>query len=453
MRGIMNVVQPLGLGYLAAVLERNGHEVTIEDCQCLGTSHAKLIKKLAADSPDIIGISATTPTFHSAIRAATLVHKHLPDTFVVIGGAQVCALPNETMSYDCFDVGVWGEGEHTLLELVTHLEAQDLVHLRRVKGIVFKHNGSIVETERRPFIQNLDELPLPARHLLPPLSKYHPAPTSYKQLPNATLMTSRGCAGAQCVFCDRAGLGFTVRFRSVDNVFDEIEELIHVHGARDLKFFDDTFTLSPKRVLQICREFKKRHIDIPWCCLARTNTVNLEMLRAMRDAGCWQILYGLESMDPGVLDKLKKRTTVEQNIRAVKWTHEAGISVRANFIVGTPFDTLETMERNVDEAIKLNMDFAHFNKFTPYPGSELYKMLTGQGYKFDFETWESQHDMKGQLLYTPSFFTENDYREWLVMAHRRYYLRTRYITRQLSRIRSINDAGRLWNGFTAVLNL
>ena len=453
MKGVMNVVQPLGMGYLAAVLEQNGHEVSIEDCQCLGVHHGDLIRKLAKESPDFVGISATTPTFASSILTAKMLKQQMPDVVVVIGGAQVSALPEETLSYDCFDVGVQGEGEHTLLELVGHVKDHGLKHLSGIRGLVFRHNGSIAYSERRPFIQDLDSLPFPARHLLPPLEKYHPVPTSYRRLPNATIMTSRGCAGARCIFCDRSGLGFTVRFRSVENVFDEIEELINVYGARDLRFFDDTFTLDPNRVLRICHEFKRRRIDIPWCCWSRTNTVTREMLGGMKEAGCWQVLYGLESMDEAVLGNLGKLTTVEQNVRAVRWSHDAGLSVRANFIVGTPFDSLQTMERSLTEAIKLNMDFAHFNKCIPYPGSELYRMLTAQGYRYDITKWESHHDMKGSIMYTPPGVTEEEYRKWIVEAHRRYYLRPGYILKQFSRIRNFEDIRRLWGGFRAIADL
>ena len=236
----------------------------------------------------------------------------------------------------------------------------------------------------------------------------------------------------------------------MENVFGEIEELINVHGARDLKIYDDTFTLDKKRVLRICDEFKKRKIDVPWCCLARVNTVSREVLTAMKKAGCWEVLFGLESMDPMVLSKLMKYTTVEQNIQAVKLCHEIGISVRANFIVGTPFDTLETMEKDLQGAMKLNTDFAHFNKFEPYPGSELYRLLAQQGYKYDFTKWESHHDLKGALPYVPVGISGEDYRNWLVNAHKRYYLRLRYIARQFSNIRSFEDVRRLWNGMQAV---
>jgi anaerobic magnesium-protoporphyrin IX monomethyl ester cyclase len=450
LKGIMNIVQPLGLGYIASVLEKNGYDVGIEDCQCFGDDHQTLINKLRSSSPDIVGISATTPTFGSGLIAAQLVKQNLPNATVVMGGAHVSALPEETMAYDCFDVGVIGEGEYTTLELVKHLEKSGLSGLEQIPGIAFKKNGSFRATERRPFIKDLDELPLPARHLLPPLSMYHPAPTSYRRLPNAHLLTTRGCAGARCLFCDQGVFGFQVRFRSVENIFAEIEELINVYGARDLKFFDDTFTLDKKRVLKVCEEFKRRKIDVPWCCLARANTVNREILKAMKEAGCWEILFGFESMDQNVLTKLMKFTTVEQNIEAVKLCNEIGINVRGNFVVGSPFDTLDTMETDLREAMKLNMGFAHFNKFTPYPGSALYRMLSEQGYKWDFTKWESQLDMKGSIMYTPNGLTEEQYRDWLVKAHKRYYLRPRYMMRQLTSVRSGEDVKRLWQGMCAL---
>jgi anaerobic magnesium-protoporphyrin IX monomethyl ester cyclase len=155
-------------------------------------------------------------------------------------------------------------------------------------------------------------------------------------------------------------------------------------------------------------------------------------------------------MDQNVLSSLMKYTTVEQNVQAVKLCHEIGISVRANFIVGTPYDSLETMEGDLQGAIKLNMDFVHFNKFEPYPGSELYQSLAKEGYTYDFTKWESHHDLKGTSMYIPKGITEEQYRDWLVKAHKRYYLRPRYILRQMSSIRSAEDVKRLWSGMSAV---
>ena len=173
----------------------------------------------------------------------------------------------------------------------------------------------------------------------------------------------------------------------------------------------------------------------------------------MKEAGCWEIECGLESMDQNVLRRLKKLTTVEDNVQAVRWSHAVGIKVRAQYLVGSPFDTLETMERTLTEAIRLNTHVAHFNKFTPYPGCELYKMLAAQGYNYDFTKWDSQLDLKGRVMYTPPGMTEESYRNWVAEAHRRYYLRARYVMRELTSIRSLEDVRRLWNGFLAVAGL
>jgi len=164
MKGIMNIVQPLGLGYIAALLERNGHDVAIEDCQCLGLDHQTLIDNLRKSQPDIVGISATTPTFGSSLLTAQLVRANLPDATVIIGGAHVSALPKETMAYDCLDIGVIGEGDYTTLELVTHMEKNGLEDFEQIHGIVFRRNGEFRQTDRRPFIKNLDELPFPQIH-------------------------------------------------------------------------------------------------------------------------------------------------------------------------------------------------------------------------------------------------------------------------------------------------
>lgn len=255
------------------------------------------------------------------------------------------------------------------------------------------------------------------------------------------------------MFCDRRGQGFTVRYRSVENVFDEIEELVNVYGAKDLKFFDDTFTLNQKRVFAMCDEFKKRRLDLTWTCCTRTNTVSRDVLRAMKEAGCWEIECGLESMDEYVLEKLQKLTTVEDNLRAVKLMHEAGIKVRAQYIVGTPFDTLEAMNKTLNEAIKMNTHIAHFNKFTPYPGSELYRMLVERGYRYDFTNWSSQLDLKGTVMYTPTGMNEESYRKWVRDAHRKYYLRPRYIAMELASISNFEDIRNLWTGFLAIAGL
>lgn len=451
MKGVMNIIPPLGLAYIAAVVEQNNYDVEIIDCS-LGMTHAELEAALTIKSPDVVGFTATTPSIMSAIKAAQNVRRTLPNTITVIGGAHVTALPKETLEYtDAFDVGVIGEGEITFLELLREIEKGDKINLENVAGLVYKKNEIVRVTKPRAFIQDLDKIPHPARHLLPPLSEYHPTPASTRKLPQGVLMTSRGCP-MKCTFCDRGVFGNRYRMRSAENVISEIEDLIDVHGVKELKFFDDVFTLNKKRVYTIFDEMKQRGIDIGWSCLTSVKMINKELLERMKKAGCWQVLYGLESGDQRMLDLLKKRVTVEQNAQAVQTAHSLGLRVRADYILGTPGDSLESMEATLQFAIRMNTDTAHFNKFTPYPGSELYETLVSQGYHWDFSEYHSQLDHSA-IMYIPESISEENYRKFLDTSYRRYYLRTGYIWKQLSGIRSIGDIHRLYLGYKAIKGL
>lgn len=447
MKDVMNIIPPLGITYIAAVLEKEGYYVKIAEGNFM--NHDQIKEYIKNEKPDIVGITTTTPTFESVTKVANNVKNIDKDIKVIIGGSHVTALPYDAIKEDCFDVGVIGEGEITFLELVKAFEKEK--NLKKVKGIVYKENGKIVLTKPREFIKDLDTLPFPARHLLPPLKDYHPTPASYRKLPLGVLITSRGCP-YQCTFCDRAIFGTSYRFRSAKNVVDEIEELINKYGAREIKFFDDTFTLDKKRLYEILELMKERGIKIGWCCLTKVTNVTKEMLQRMKDAGCWQVLYGLESGDNRMLQLLKKGSTVEQNEQAVKWAHEVGLSVRADFIMGTPGDTLESMKKTLNFAIRMNMDFAHFNKFTPYPGTELYKMLINKGYKFDFSRSCSQLD-HSIIMYVPDGIDKEEYKKFIDNAYKKYYLRPKYLTKQFMNIRSFEDIKRYWAGFKAVVGM
>jgi len=447
---VLNVIPSLGLAYIAAVLEREGHEIKIFDCT-IGIPHEGLRKKLSEFQPEIVGITGTTPSSQNIFKVARNVRKDLPEAIILVGGAHLNALPQETMEQDCFDIGVLGEGEITAVELVKHLEKKGMKDLGGIKGLVYRENGNIKFTEHRELIKDLDQIPFPSRHLLPPLDAYSPTPASYRKLPLGVMMTSRGCP-TKCTFCDRAIFGSTYRMRSAKNVLDEVEELIGKHRARELRFFDDCLTLSKKRMFEICDEFQRRGIKVPWTCLTKVNAVTKEMLARMKEVGCWQVLYGLESGDARMLKLLKKGTTVEQNERAVRWAQEVGLSVRADFIIGTPGETLESMQKTLEFAKRLKVDYAHFNKFVPLPGTELYHMLKEKGYEFDFSKSSSILDHSA-LLYVPEGVDKETYKNFLDSAYRNFYLRPSYILRRLLSIRSLDELKGQINGFFAIYGL
>lgn len=426
-KAILEILQPLGIAYIAAVLERDNYQVKLFDC-ALGSSQYELFGSLRNEQPDIVGITATSLSFRSAQKVAMDVRKFFPKSIIIIGGPHVTALPYEVMSFEYFDVAVIGEGEITFLELVKRIEESGLGCLEYINGIAFRKNGNVVLTGKRNFIKDLNALPFPARHLLPPLSKYSPSPASYRKLPMATIITSRGCP-MKCSFCDQAVFGSFYRLRNAESILDEIEIIKNKFGAKEIRFYDDNFTWNEKRILEICNKLKKRNIKIPWVCFASVNSVSKNLLKEMKSAGCWQILYGLESGDENVLKFLKKKVTIADNERAVRWAKEVGLSIRALFIVGSPWETKESLQRTLDFAKRFNIDYAHFNKFIPYPGSEAYKMLINKGYRFDFTQRFSMFS-HADIMYIPDSLTKKEFINFLARARKEFYFRFSYILRR-----------------------
>ncbi len=457
---VENVMPPLGIGYIASVLEQNNFDVKIIDCRVLNIMFEDLVKILKSMKPDVIGVTATVLEIQKSIKFAEVIKKELPDSLLVLGGPHLTSSPLKTLEQSAFDIGVIAEGEYTLLEIVQKLSESKTgkltsSELKDIKGIVYKDKSHIKLTPPRPYIKDLDSLPFPARHLYPPLSKYRPVPASYTKLPLGHIITSRGCPG-QCIFCDRKIFGNVFRARSPKNVADEIEQLIKVYKAKEIKFFDDTFTVNKKRVMEILAELKKRNLKFPWSCLTRVNCVDFELLKAMKEAGCWQIAYGLESGDQRMLDIMKKGITVEQNRNAVVWAKKAGINVRAFFVLGMPGETLESINKTIDFAKSLPIDVATFYMLTLYPGNELYDMVKEKGAILheDYSQYNPLIDVnQTKLAYVPEGLTESQIKNLVSKAYKEFYFRPGYIIRQALSIRRWDQVVRYWRGFKAVLNL
>lgn len=432
-KAILEIVQPLGLAYIAAVLEKNNYQVKIFDC-AIGISQFDLESCLKKEKPDIIGITATSLSFASAERVAMNARKSLSETIIIIGGPHITALPYDVLSCGCFDVGVIGEGEITFLELIKRIEKSGLRYLDDIDGIAYRRNAGIVLTRRRDYVKVLDELPFPARHLLPPLSKYFPFSASYRRLPIATVISSRGCPMG-CSFCDQGVFGSIYRARSADNILDEVELLIDKFGAREVRFYDDVFTWDRKSVFELCEKMKKRNIRVPWTCFALVSTVSKELLQEMKNAGCWQVSFGLESGDSSVLRFLKGNITLEQNERAIRLAKEVDLGIRAHFVVGSPWDTKESLKKTLRFAKKSRLDYAHFIKFMPYPGSKAYKMLINKGYHFDFTRKFNMLD-NTDIMYVPESMTKEEFTHFLGRAKKEFYFRFSYILRRLISIRT-----------------
>jgi len=382
-----------GIAYLAAVLEENGHEVTIIDCPALEMNQEDLKAKLASIEPNLIGITSMTPTIQSALLSAHFAKEACPEAMVVLGGAHATFMDKQVLNEEkAVDIVVRGEGEQTLLELAQNVFNSN--DLNKIEGITFRSNGQTVRTPNRPFIQNLDKLPRPAYKYFP-LEKYRLF--GRRMLP---IITSRGCP-SQCSFCTTSrifGKGF--RARSPKNVVDELEWLRDVHGADAFSFYDDTFTLDKKRALKICEEIKNRKIGIPWDCQTRVSTVSKEMLTKMREANCQQVFFGVESGCQKILDAVNKGTTVEQNKAAIKLAKNAGLFVAVSVMVGYPGETRDMLEQTIDLLRKAEPDDAYICVATPYPGTELRNLIEELG-------WNISNDWKRYDTTAPVFDNPN----------------------------------------------
>ncbi|MBD3264051.1 MAG: radical SAM protein, partial [Candidatus Omnitrophica bacterium] len=420
----LNRIPSLGLAYLASVGEEKGHEIKIYDCTLSGGA-GDFDYYLDKFKPELIGFTATTPLFSKAVALARYARRQLPSVSIICGGPHSTACPEDTLNSEAFDFAVIGEGESTFSDLLDWFSDGKKNSPENIKGVAFKKEDKIIKAPSRPMITDLDSIPKPARHLLAPLNRYSPTPASYRRLPLGVIITSRGCP-ANCTFCDRAVFGEEYRKRSVSNIMEEIEELISVYGAKEIRFFDDTFTLDHSRIRTLCREIKKFKPPVSWTCLTRVDIVNPEVLKMMRDAGCWQVLYGLESGDNDILTKLGKNTTVEQNRQAVLWAKKAGLRIRADFLVGSPWETKDSFSKTVEFAGSLPLDFAHFNKFVPYPGTAIYEQLLREGYKFSFNEGAYINNPES-FVYVPEGFSGEEFREKIIEAHKSFYLRPAYI--------------------------
>jgi anaerobic magnesium-protoporphyrin IX monomethyl ester cyclase len=377
---------PLGLAYMAAVLEQEDFEVRIMDCPVSEMNPEELRAELASFEPTLIGIACMTPTIPSALKSARAAKEVCPNAKVIIGGPHATFADKQILTQEvAVDMVVRGEGEETLLELAKH--SPKLEKLHEIKGVTFRKNDRIVQTPDRPFIQNLDELPRPAYKYIP-IEKYRIHGKRF--LP---IMTSRGCP-FQCTFCVASQLfGAKLRARSPKNVVDELEWLRDVYGAEGVSFQDDTLTFDRKRILDICDGIIERKIGIPWGCGTRADAISREVLAKMRKAQCNEVYFGVESGCQEILDAVKKKVSIEQCEKAVKWAKEEGIFVGVSSIIGYPGETKETLKQTIDLIQRIEPDDAWLCYATPFPGTELRALVESLGWKMseDWTLYNSGH--------------------------------------------------------------
>jgi len=431
----LNYWQPLGTLYVAASLKEAGHEVEFYNGAFL--SSTQIIQKLDVYKPRFIGLYATTFGWDKALHTAKNIKSKFNNTFICVGGPYPIAMQSACLDkHHCIDAVVTGEAEITVPKLIHRLESGQSLH--NLAGITFRHNQEIISNDDRPLIENLDKLPFPARELLDDVNDYTPSPATYRRKPVALILSSRGC-NRRCIFCsqidrERKYGQRGIRFRSVENVIREIEYCLD-QGYREIKFIDDTLAANYDRLINLTREIQRRKLDFTWFASACVNQVDKPLLKAMKEAGCWAILFGVESGVQKNLNTLRKGTTLLQIKKAVAAAKEVGLKVTTSFVFGIPGETYEEGLQTIDFAIALKPDIANFHALTAFPGTYLYNNLEKYG---RVSNNLSRFTYQGASFepYTISHKQISDLRQ---QAFRRFYSRPAFLLRQASQIRTWTD--------------
>lgn len=425
---------PTDLMYLAAVAEQVGLEAKINDYSQSGDYEADL-KEF---KPDYLVVNIATPTLEHDLEAIKLAKEICPDIITIAKGAAFLTLADKIVrEHDELDFGILGEAENTLKEI---LEEKPKVE---ILGLYYKENNEVKFTGNRPFIEDLDSLPFPARHLVN--NNIYRRPDNNKV--QATIKVSRGCP-FHCFFCLATPVsGAKVRRRSPENIVEEIRECVEKYNIKNFLFWSDIFNIDKDWTMKLCQAIIDSGLKITWSANTRADTADLEMAEMMYKSGCRLVSIGVESGSQCMLEKMGKKITLNDVRRTVKVFKKAKIRIYNYFVIGLPWETEETVEETIKFAIELNSDFISFYTATPLPGSRFYD------YAEEHNLFDKDTSFENAYYY-PAVNTHSLSRERIFELHKsaikRFYLRPLYILKMLSRIRSFAE---IKNYFVAGLNV
>ena len=437
----------LGLAYIASLLRENQYDVSILDAYVSQFTVNETVDEIARIEPDILGISVLTTSAFIVEKIATQVRSLLPKTLIVMGNLHASLFAEELLLKKCADVIVHQEGEYTMLEVANTVKNKASFEL--IKGISYLKDGTVQHNELRPFIEDLDSLPYPAWDLFD-LDKYHSDPRTSvkgKKTEHSEMQTlaTRGCPYA-CTFCSSRttkSQGNKYRMREPERVVDEIEYLHDKYGSSVFCFTDLAFPLVKSHAIQLCEGLIKRGLnrEISWFSEPRVKPLDRETLIMMKKSGCARVCFGIESGNQETIDALKKGFTLDDVRQAVSMARAEGLDVDGMFMLGLPGETHEMTWKTINFAKELDVRFAIFNLFVPYPGCELYDVLKSENkiMAADWSAFTSYPYYSGNKpVYVPDGRSWQELGQTQKQAMRGFYLRRKFIIGELKRFRLSN---------------
>lgn len=368
---------PIGLMYIAAALEKAGYKVQMLD-NYLANKPATEVKQLVEQAaPFMVGITCGSATFARCVETSKVIKEAKPDCIVVVGGWHASYLPETLLAHPEIDYVVMGEGERAITQLANALSSGDKTQAEAVPGVACRGSGGNIINPPQ-FIEDMDEIPYPARHLLP-LDQYDRTIEFLDAKPADVMSISRGCV-FNCGFCETRKLwGNICRGFSPKRVLGEIQDLQAKYGTKGIYFINDNFTLRKEKTKELCKLIIDSKLDLQWVCDTRVDLVDDELLELMSKAGCRVIWFGVESGSRRVLERIGRNTTPEQVETAFKLCKKHSIKTACSFMLGLPDETLADMEVSLKFAKKLSPDYCQFNIFIAYPDSKLYNEMLQSG--------------------------------------------------------------------------
>jgi len=424
---------PIYLAYVVAVLEKAGIKVKFIDAVVEEMSIPDFAEAAAKINPDMVVIECSTPSIEYDLLTARSLKERMSDVFTVLVGSHPTFFHRQVMRDNPqIDAICRGEFDLTVRDLALALSNGD--KLDKVKGITYRDKKGIQVNQDHPLIQNLDELPFPARHIV---RSDHYRQGTFTGKHCTTMVSSRGCP-YRCTYClwPRTLYGSRFRARSAENVVAEMEQVVEDYHIDEIYFDDDSLALNRARILRICRLINQKGIKVKWIPQCRVDSMDEEVLGAMKEAGCHYIRFGVESGSQKMLDIMKKGTTLAQIERAFNLCRKVGIKTQAFFLFGIPGETPRTIRETIEFAKRLRPDSAQFAVVIPHPGTDLYEICKRESW-LKYSRWED-FSACNSLIET-SELSKKDVERARVRAYREFYFRPAYILRTALKIRNGND--------------